>query len=359
MRRYILFLAASLLLITPCFADTEDYINTDEIEKSLPEYAADILGETEIGSADDIDGMGTKIISSLKTELHKAFDPALRRGLSILAIAFICSVFDVFGNEKAPLYMKLCGCAAVSLVCAGDMGSYISLGTETLNSISEFSNALLPALCTAGIFCGTPLASAAKYAASALFLDIMVYVSSKIVLPAILAYTAIIIASAAFDSKALSGMANLFKWICTSLLTAINLIFVVYISISSAVSSGGDAVASKIAKTAISTALPVVGGIISDAASAVVAGAELVRNLVGVYGLFALLAICVVPFAMIGLNYLILKASAALVSTFASNGIGELIKGLGSSLGMILALVGSTGIMLFISIISCIKAVAS
>lgn len=357
MKKIIIIIAAALFLSTPCYAESELVLDTSELERAIPDYAIEILESSNPDSYDDIEGKSQKILGALSFELKSEYKPALRRGLYLLVISLVCSIFEIFSSEKAPLYIKLCGCCAVSLVCAGGLGSYIKLGTDTLSAISEFSNALLPTLCTAGIICGTPASSAASYAASALFMDILVYVSKNIVLPLVLVYTALIIASAAFNSKALGSVCNLLKWLCISLMTLLTLTFTAYISISSAVASGGDAVASKLAKTAISGALPVVGGIISDAASALVAGAELMRSLVGVLGLFVVLAICVAPFAILGINYLILKAAAAVVGTLNSDSISALIKGFGSSLGMILALTGSAGIMTFISIISCIKAV--
>lgn len=359
MKKILVFIITAIILCSVCYADNENYIDTNELENSVPDYVIDILGESELSADTDIDGMWQRIIHSFNQELQKVYKPALRRGLYLIVIAMICSVLEIFAVKKTPVYVKLCCCSVICILCAGDMGSYISLGKETMSTISEFSNALLPTLCTAGIVCGTPIASAAKYAASALFMDILVYAADNFILPMILAYTALVIASSAFENKALSGVCNLIKWLCTFLITALTLAFVIYISVSSAVSTGGDAVASKVAKTTISTVLPVVGGIISDAASAVVAGAELMRSVAGVFGMLAVLAMCVAPFAALGINFLIFKASAALVKAFDTGSISNLINGIGNSIGMILALVGSSGIMIFISIISCIKAVSA
>ena len=47
------------------------------------------------------------------------------------------------------------------------------------------------------------------------------------------------------------------------------------------------------ARSAIGTAIPVVGGIISDAADTILAGAGVLRQSVGVVGTLTVLAICV------------------------------------------------------------------
>lgn len=113
----------------------------------------------------------------------------------------------------------------------------------------------------------------------------------------------------------------------------------------------------KACKTAISTALPVVGGIISDAAGTVVAGAEAMRNTLGVFGMVALLAICVSPFAVMALNYIGYKLTAAAVKSFGCARLGELTGCIGSAVGMLLGLVGCCAMILFVSMAVSIKAV--
>lgn len=358
MRRFLLIIITAMLLTTVCYADNDDYIDSESLENAVPDFVDDALDNPTLEESEDADGLTDKLGEMLKSKLREVYKPALSRGIIVLIIALLCSVFEVFTSESSPLYMRLCGCAAISISCIGDVGSYISIGSEALNNISGFSNALLPALCTAGMVCGTPVSSAAVYASSVLFMNIFIEAAENIILPMIFAYTALVVANSAFGGKALNGLCSLFKWLCTSLMIALTLGFTIYLGVSNAIASGGDAAITKTAKTVISMGLPVVGGIISDAASSVVAGAQAVRGLVGVFGLIIIAAICLVPFAVLGVNYLILKAAGALSDAFGS-GVSPLINGIAGSFGMILAMVGSAGIMMFISIISCIRAVGA
>ena len=134
--------------------------------------------------------------------------------------------------------------------------------------------------------------------------------------------------------------------------------FTAWLGITGAVSGAADAVTSRAAKTAISAALPVVGGVISDAASTVVAGAGLLKSAVGAFGLIAAASVCLVPFLTLGLRYLCYKAAAALAAAFADRRVSGLINELGGVFGMVLGVVGAAALMLFISIISVTKAVS-
>ena len=209
----------------------------------------------------------------------------------------------------------------------------------------------------AGAAGGAVTAASVKYAASALFMDLLITAVKSLVLPLIYAFVAVTVASAAFSSKSLAGVSKLIKQVCTLLMTALTIVFTAYLSISSAVASGGDAVALRVTKTAISTTLPVVGSILSDAASSVLAGANLIKAGAGAFGMAATLAICILPFAVLGLNCLIFKAAGLCVNALSEPKLAAVVDGLGTAYGLMLGCVGSCGMILFISILSCVRTV--
>lgn len=350
MRKALLMLIILLALIIPASADS--LIDEEEIKDAVPSDIQEIVD-------DDTDLSLKNIWSELKSDSLSELKQSGKRAVSIIVVALICGVLTVFEISKdAPDYIQLCGCAAIALICVGDMGSYVDIAVNALNDLDIFSKAMLPAMCTACAACGAVNAAAAKYAASALFMDVFVTAVRNVIVPLIYAYIAVVIAQAAFENKSLDGVGKFLKWGCTSLMTVFTLAFTVYLSISSAISSSADAVTTKVAKTAISAALPVVGGIISDAASSVVAGAEVIKNTAGVFGLIVVLAICAAPFALLGINFLVYKAAAVGVSAISGTRLTNLISGLGTAFGMLLAVLGCCGIFIFISIMSCVKAVS-
>ncbi len=352
MKRFAAFLLAVILLSAQCFAAQ---LETDGVVNAVPGEVKEIVGGIDV--VGNTEAFWGRITGAVKNAINDNIKSILKIAVSVLAIAVICSILTVFGNEKTPDYIHMCGCAAILLVCVSDVNSYISLGTDAINEISAFSNILLPTLCTATATCGAVGAATVKYAAAALFMDLIIAAAKNIILPFIYAYLALSCASAAFDNKPLGSIASLFKWICTSLMTILSLAFTAYISISSAIASSGDAVATKLAKTTISAALPVVGSIISDAASSVIAGAELIKNTIGVFGMLTVLAICASPLVIIGLNYLAFKAAAVGVAAMKTTKIAALTDSIGSAFGMLLGLVGCCGVIMFISILSCVRTV--
>ncbi|NCC68297.1 MAG: stage III sporulation protein AE, partial [Clostridia bacterium] len=63
------------------------------------------------------------------------------------------------------------------------------------------------------------------------------------------------------------------------------------------------------------------------------------------------------PFLTIGAHYLAYKGTAALSLAITDKRIAELIDGVGTAFGLLLALVGAAGVFIYISLISSMKAV--
>ena len=109
----------------------------------------------------------------------------------------------------------------------------------------------------------------------------------------------------------------------------------------------------KAAKFAVSGIVPVVGSILSDAAETVLAGAGLFeKNSVGVFGMLAVLSMCVIPFLQLGVHYLAYKLTAALSRHGGGGRVAGLIDNIGGAFGLVLGMTGACALLLLVSMIS-------
>ncbi|MEG0597349.1 MAG: stage III sporulation protein AE, partial [Oscillospiraceae bacterium] len=227
-----------------------------------------------------------------------------------------------------------------------------------IENMAAFSKILLPTMAAASAAGGAPGGAAARQLATMLFSDVLMTVISGALLPLVYAYIAASTAHAALGNEGLKRIASLLKWTVTAVLTAIVAIFVGYLTISGVIAGSTDAVAIKAAKLAMSGAVPVVGGILSDAAETVLAGAGILRNAVGVFGMIAILGMCLLPFLQLAIHYLVYKVAAALAATVAEGSGPALIDSIGGAFGLVLGMTGSCALLLLISLVSGISAVA-
>ena len=119
-----------------------------------------------------------------------------------------------------------------------------------------------------------------------------------------------------------------------------------------------DAAAIKAAKITISSSVPVVGGILSDASEALLAGIGIAKSTAGVTGLLIILAIWIGPFLKIGIQYLLLKLTGSVCVVFSCKSVAKLVNDFSSAMGFLLAAIGSIGFIHLVSTVCFIKGVA-
>jgi stage III sporulation protein AE len=304
---------------------------------------------------------GFNISEALDSIFGAALDKTkglLKRALTgaalILICSYICSVVSS-AYPDASGYVSLAGIAAVTVIFTVNDSGLIASAKETLYKLQDFANVLLPVLAAAAAASGEIVSSAVRYEAAALFFTVLVNIATFIILPLIYAFLAASVAEAASGSKALNGAVSLLKWLATITLTIIMLIFTLYLSIGSIVSGSADAAAVRIAKTTISTAFPLVGNIASDAASAILSSASVIKNTVGAFGLAAVLSLCIGPFVEVGLHYLIFKGASKLCAESDDSSLSKLISRFAEAFGITIAMTGATAVMMFFTIFSFVK----
>lgn len=352
---FIIIILSGFANAEPATADDNEKI--DEIQQALPEEAGDLLD----GISPEDAGAGQKGLDAIIARIKDSgniFKKAIASAVMILVIVLLSSiVISALEDGGVKDAVTLVSLIAVAAACVENASSYISMGVDTLNSLSDFSRVLLPTMCTAAVSSGALTSAAAKYAATVLFMDVLLNVGIKVIVPLILLYLASVIASAMFGKDTIGNISKFLKWLCTTGLTLFVTCFTAYLSITGIITGKSDEMAAKVTKTALGTLLPVVGDAVSSAASTIVAGAGILRNSIGVFGLVGVAAICITPFLTLGAYYLAYKGAAALTLAVSDKRMSDFIDGVGTAFGLMLALIGSGGVILFISLVSSMKAV--
>ncbi len=228
-----------------CAASQEEALEFGKLEAALPESAEDALNGLSVMDSLDLKGGLDTIIENVSGSADGLFKTGLRSAVIILIIAVFCSVVGAIYGENGPNYVILAGILAISAVAVSDVHSFIGLGKTTLDDLNTFSKMLLPTLTAAAAASGAFTSAAAKYAATALFMDLLMTISSTVVMPLIYAYTAASIAGAAIGGEGLQGAASFLKWLTTWILTAMMIAFTAYLTLTGVIAGTTDAAASR------------------------------------------------------------------------------------------------------------------
>jgi stage III sporulation protein AE len=349
-----------LLLLSPKAqaADLSREIGADSFSRAAEAYLEGYL-DVEKLTGDSFSAGAAAVLEGGLGEMRGLLRRSLKSGILLLAVALLCSfaetVREDLGGGLDPV--RLAGAAAVTSLAVADIHTLMGLGKATLEELDAFSKLLLPVVTAAGTAAGRPAAAVARQGAVLLFLGLLLTLADRLALPLIYAYVAACAAHAALGNEGLKRLAGMLKWTATGLLSLLLTGFVFYLSVTGAVAGSADAMAQKAAKTAISGMIPVVGGILSDAAETVAAGAGVVKGTVGVVGLLAVLAVCLIPFLRLGVHYLVYKGAATLTATVINGPMAGLMDSIGSAFALMLGLVGGGGMILYIALITSIQAV--
>ena len=280
-------------------------------------------------------------------------------GARLVAVALLCALAQGMvpeGDKGAMQAVELAGALSVTALAVGDVGAMIGLGRQTVEVMDGFSSLLLPVLAALTAATGQVGAAAVRQGATVLFADLLMSAMDGLLIPLIYTYVGACCACAAVGSPGLKKVAELIRGGVQGALTVFLLLFVGWLTASGAVAGSADAAAVKTAKMAISRAVPVVGGILSDAAETVLAGAGVLRGTVGAVGLAATLAICLIPFLRLALHYLTYKLAAALAGMVCDMRSCKLMDDIGSAFGLILGMTGACALLLLVSLIAAVAA---
>lgn len=348
-----------VLLPTAHAEELSGAVGMDKLQTAAGAYLDGYLNVSALTGSDL--GSGAKaILDGQAKTLPGILRRVGRSGALLLTVALLCGLA---GNVKEEMGgggldpVRLAGAAAVCAIAVVDVNSLMALGRQALEQMKNFSALLLPTVTAACAAAGAPASAVARQGATLLFFNLLLNLAERFLLPLVYAYTAAVTAASALDNSGLQRLAGLIKWVCTALLTGLLSVFVFYLTFTGAVAGSADALAQKAAKTALSGMVPVVGSILSDAAETVVAGAGVLKGTVGVVGLLTVLAICLTPFLQLGCHYLAYKCAAALSATAAPGPASGLIDAIGSAFALMMGMVGGSGMILYIALVTSVKAV--
>lgn len=361
MKRILCFAAVLILFSLPCSAAENDFyerqieaLGTEELIRAVPDDASDVELSVDLSFKDGLAVIWDKLGRNLKTVLMSG----MRCVVSVVAISMLGGAVSAMGNAKdsstVNLALSLASALAVTVAAAGSIKSVIGMGHDLIYQLDSFSKALLPTIAAAEAASGVPGAAIAKAAASAFFGDVLVSVISGVLLPLVYINIFAATANAAVRNDSLRKIGDMAAKIVSVSLKFLLGAFISYITIAGIVSGSVDKAGLRVMQLAVG-GVPIVGGIMADAAETVLSGAAVIKNTVGVFGMLVVLTACVVPFCSLAGNYILFKVCAVCASPMIGGSISELCDRLGQSFGLVLAMASSCVTVIFITIVAAMS----
>ncbi|MBS5150236.1 MAG: stage III sporulation protein AE [Butyricicoccus pullicaecorum] len=355
--KWKIMMVLSLFLLTGRAAaaptDTASMLAREQIQSvrgSLTGEAAQFM--QEIPADGDVGQAALILLERAGEQSRGIWRAALGSLAKLLVIAVICGVLQGIQTVSGGLpVVTLAGALGMTGVFFADLSGMMALCRNTLHEVSVFSKTMLPVMAGAVSLTGAPTTATVMQGITLFSFDLFIRLMTELLLPAVGIYIAILTVDTAVGGGLLGRMAGFLKWAITGSMKITLTLFIAYLTISGVIGGSADALAVKTAKFAVSGSVPVVGGIISDAAESMLAGAVLIRNTLGIFGMLCIVAICLLPFLRVGCNYLLFKAGGAVLTPVCGGALAGLVTGLSDSMGLMLGMLGTCSAILFFELV--------
>ena len=318
----------------------------------VPQMGIERMPENTFSFADGILELLENVVGSFVPEIKNA----VRVVYNMIALELLLSLLSLM-SEKIYTISSIAGATVIAAVMFQNANSMIGYAADAVLSICEYGKQLCPVMTMALAAQGGVTASATLYTGTTLFITLLCMLISKMILPMTYLFLVFSVSNCALGDENMKHFSDALKSGITWLLKTILILFTTYMSITGTVSGTTDAAALKTAKVTISSVVPVVGGILSDASESVLVSMGMMKNAVGIYGILAVLAVFAGPFIKVGAQYLILKISAGICGLFGNKNIATLINDFSIAMGILVAMVASGCVMVLISTICYMKGI--
>lgn len=294
------------------------------------------------------------VIRSAFAVLEPELASAVGIAVTVIGAAMLISILSL-QEGKAKGVVQLAGIVGISCLLLSPADALVKTASDTIDQISEYGKLLLPVMTAALAAQGGSVTSAALYTATVTFDAILTGIIRRVLLPMVYGYLVLTVVQSAVGDNAIKRISDLIKNVMTWFLKILLYAFTGYIGITGIVSGTTDQSLLKAAKMTISGAVPVVGSILADASEALLVSTVVVKNTVGIGGMLVVIAVTILPFLRIGLQYLVLKLTAAVCSLFSDKSITDLVDGFSGAMGFLLGTTGAVCLIFLISLVCFLK----
>ena len=354
MKKFGLFILV-ICFLSPCAFAAE---LPADLRGSLPQAAEETMEEMVFENEKDLFSGVARIWDMAKEEVLSSLREQFRPVATVLLMAILFGAAESAAQgDLSVKVLTMAGVLAVTAVTAGDMTALLGIGIEKIRELSRFSKVLLPTLSAAAAAGGAVGTASVHQVLTVFFADILLTVTESLLVPMVYLFIGVTAAEAVAREGRLQGLSGLIKKTLTWAMTVTLTLFCSYLAVGGAVAGGADRLTVKMTKMAVSGAVPVVGSIVSEAAVTALAGAGMLKNMIGIFGILSVLALCLAPFLQIAVQYLLYKATSFAAAMLGCDCLVKLIDGIGSAFGLVLGMVGSSAVLVMISILFSIMAV--
>ncbi len=366
MRKVKIFAVCILLILSfsvNAYAAGESEYYNGQVESSgaqdilsgLDSETKERLGELGIEDVDFsslFDVSFSKIFSFVKKAAEGKLESPLKSLMKLLSVIILIAVCESFmpDDDKMKNVINMAAVLFSVTVIISPLYDAMESAVSSVGVCADFMKSLIPVLVGIVSASGNPSLAVSFQSCAFAAAEVISAFGKNYVVPIVGAVTALDLTGSLMPSMKLSGITELVKKTVIQTLSFTATLYVSFLGIKGALANAADTVASKGIKLVISSAVPIVGGAVSEAYSGIIGSLVLVKSTVGIFGIIVI-AVITVP-SMLQLLFWIfaLKLGAAAGEVFSLGGVSSLLKALSCAITLLNVVILFGAVLLIISL---------
>jgi len=345
-------LAALVVMCVRCSAE----FAADELYGALPDTALETLEDSGISPSGGTENVSLgDIIGYIGDQVAENIGKPLKMFGTVLAVVLLASLLSGFGNaagSTAKSIYPLVSSASAAVIVSLYLGEIIAAAQTAFDAASDFMLAYIPVI--AGVTAaGGHQASAALFSSlTVTAIQILARLTSAVLIPLTSCILGITAAGSVDPDLNLDRLGEGLKKFVVWGLGLIMTLFLGILSIQTVITASADNAATKTLKFAVSSAVPIVGGAVSEALSTVSGSLALLKAGIGGFGIAAGACVLAPPVITAVCCKLFLFAAGVVSDLFGCTETGRIIRSGENVMTVILAALSC--FFLFITVSSAI-----
>jgi stage III sporulation protein AE len=337
-------------------------LSVDEVNQYIAKMNSEIDGDLpELSSKTALQfatqGLPVRLADLAQTvylKLVKEFLQNLHLLGELIFLAVLCALLQNLQNsfEQSGIALLSYGVcfALMSVLVLHAFYNVMLVAKATVGTLVGFMEALLPLLLSL-------LTGVGAFTSAALFTPLMLFVvnvtsslTQDVVLPLLFLTALLECVNYLSDHYRLTNLAGLLKQSAMVILGLTLVIFVGIVTIQGVAGGVADGVTLRTAKFATATFIPVVGKMFADTVEVVMGASLLLKNGIGIFGLFIIITLCTLPLIKMLSLIITIKLAGALVQPLGDEKMSQCLNAMGNNLLLVFGAILVVTLMFFLVI---------
>lgn len=310
------------------------------------------LGIEDVNFSSLFDVSFSKIFSFVKKAAEGKLESPLKSLMKLLSVIILIAVCESFmpDDDKMKNVINMAAVLFSVTVIISPLYDAMESAVSSVGVCADFMKSLIPVLVGIVSASGNPSLAVSFQSCAFAAAEVISALGKNYVVPIVGAVTALDLTGSLMPSMKLSGITELVKKTVIQTLSFTATLYVSFLGIKGALANAADTVASKGIKLVISSAVPIVGGAVSEAYSGIIGSLVLVKSTVGIFGIIVI-AVITMP-SMLQLLFWIfaLKLGAAAGEVFSLGGVSSLLKALSCAITLLNVVILFGAVLFIISL---------